>query len=198
MTDEMRSILGWATGGILVAAVVIGVRLGVKQSAWNLRRAYRVELSDGKMIQSRPGMPTVELPVDQIASIQQGRDGLLIIRGGEAGSVIAVPSEITGFENLKKQLLANRTLSPLKVKLSPWLFLPSLSYIAAFLVLFLAHDRRVVIAAGGALLLFQASFTYSFMQLTSSNRRAKPVLLGYFLMFVILAWIVYERATFHF
>ncbi len=198
MNDETRSILGWATGGILVAALVIGIWLGIRQSAWNLRRAYRVELSDGIVIQSRPGVPTIELPVDQIASIEQGRGGLLIIRGREAGSVIAVPSEITGFENLKNQLLANRTLSPLRVKFSPWLFLPSLSYIAGVLVLFLAHDRRVVLAAGGAVLLFHAFWTYSFMRFTPSNRRAKPVLFGYFLTFVIIAWIVYERATFHF
>jgi hypothetical protein len=198
MTDETRTILGWATGGVLIAAVVIGMRLGVKQGAWNLRRGYRVELSEGRLVQSRPDMPTVELPIDQIASIQQGRGGVLIIGGGEPGVVITVPSEITGFENLRKELLTNRTLSRLRVKLSPWLFLPPLSYIAAVLLLFLAHDRGVVIAAGAAVLLFHAFWTYSFARLTPSNRRAKPVLFAYFLAFLILAWIVYERATFHF
>ena len=198
MTDETRTVLGWATGGILVAAVVIGMRLGVKQALWNLRQGYRVELSDGNLIQNRPNMPTVELPIDQIASVQQGRGGVLIIRGGEPGKVITVPSEITGFENLKNQLLTNRTLSRLRVKLSPWLFLPSLSYIAAVLILFLAHDRRVVIAAGSAVLVVHAFWTYSFVRLTLSNRRAKPALFAHFLAFLILAWIVYERATFHF
>lgn len=198
MTDDTRTFLGWATGGVLVAAVAIGVRLGVKQAAWNLRRGYRVELSDEKIIQSRPGMASVELPIDQIASIQQGRGGLLIIRSGERERVIAVPSEIAGFENLKTQLLEKRTLSPLRVDLSPWLFLPSLSYIAAVLLLFLAHDRRVVIAAGGAVLLFHAFWAYSFLRFAPSTRRAKPVLFAYILAFVFLAWIVYERATSHF
>lgn len=198
MTDGTRTILGWATGGILVVALVIVMRLGIKQAAWNLRRGYRAELSDGKLIQIRPDMPVVELPIDQIASIQQGCGGTLIIRGSEPEKIITIPPEITGFEDLKTQLLANRTLSPLKATLSPWALLPPLSYIAAVLVLFLTHDRKVIIAAGGAVLLVDAFWTYSFLRLTPSNRRAKPILLAYLITFVILAWIVYERATFHF
>lgn len=198
MTDETRTIVGWATGGVLVAAVAIGMRLGIKESIWNLRKGYRVVMSDGKIIQSRPGTPTVELPVDQITSIQQGRGGVLIIRGSEPTRAVAVPSEITGFEDFKARLLVNRTVSPLKVRLSPWFFLPSLSYIAAVLVLLLVHQRRVAIAAAGAALVFHAFWTYSFLPLTSTNRRAKTVLFGYLLTFVILAWIVYERAILHF
>jgi hypothetical protein len=198
MTDQTRTVLGWAAGGLLVAAVLIGMRLGLKQSVWNLRRGYRVELSAGKIIQSWPGTPKVELLTDHIASIQQGRGGTLVIRGGEPRTVIAVPSEIVGFENLKAQLLADRTLPSLKVKLSPWLFLPSPSYTAALLIFFLAHGRRVVIAAGAAVLLFHALWTYSFIRFAPSNRRAKAVFFANCLAFMILAWIVYERATFHF
>jgi hypothetical protein len=195
LSDEIRKILASVAGAIVVAAVVVGNWLGFKEGLWKLNEGYRVEVSDGKIIQRRPGAPVVEIPVDQIASLHQRRGGWLIIRGGEPERQVAVPSEIVGFESLKRELSAHRTVSPLRVKLSPWLFLPSASFIQACFFLLTSHNRAVVMAAGGAALLLDGFSIYSLRRLMQSNQKANFLALTYILSFLILAWIVYERAT---
>ena len=152
-------------------------------------------MSDGKIIQRCPEEPIIEIPVDQIASLRQSRGGWLIIRGGEPERQVAIPSELIGFENLKQELSANRIVSPLKVKFSPWLFLPSASLVLACVFLLISHNRAVVLAAGGAALLLQGFSIYSLRRHMRSNRKATLATLTYILVFVILAWFVYERAT---
>jgi hypothetical protein len=195
LSDESRKILAWVAGAIVVAAVVVGNRLGFKQGLWKLKEGYRVEVSDGKIIQSRPGSAVVEIPLDQIASLHQSRGRWLIIRGGEPEKQMAVPLEIVGFESLKREISENRTVSPLRVKLSPWLFLPSASFILACFFLLTSHNRAVVMATGGAALLLQGFSIYSLRWLMQSNQKANFVALTYILTFLILAWIVYQRAT---
>jgi hypothetical protein len=195
LSDEKRKILGWVAAAIVVAAVGVGNRLGFKEGLWKLKVGHRVEISDGKVIQRRPGEPIVEIPVDQIASLRQSRGGWLIIRGGEPERQVAVPSELVGFESLKRELSANRTVSPLKVKFSAWLFLPSASFLLACFFLLTSHNRVVVVAAGGAALLLQGFSIYSLRRRMQSNRKAKFIaLMTYIVVFLILAWIVYDRA----
>ena len=55
LSDKTRKVLAWVAGAIVLAAVVVGNRLGFKQGLWKLKEGYRVEVSDGKIIQSRPG-----------------------------------------------------------------------------------------------------------------------------------------------
>jgi len=81
------------------------------KSAWvqtrslEAQRGYRVEVFDGKIIQSRPGSSVVEIPVDRIVSLHESRGRWLIIRGGEPERQMAVPLEIVGFESLKRKFL---------------------------------------------------------------------------------------------
>jgi hypothetical protein len=108
---------------------------------------------------------------------------------------MVVPSEIIGFENLKREISANRAISPLKVKLSPWLFLPSASLFLACTILFVSHSRAVVLGTGGAALLIQGLGIFSLRRIVQSNRKSNFIVLASILSFLILAWIVYERAT---
>jgi hypothetical protein len=51
-SDETRKIIGWVTGSIVVATIVIGNCFGIKEGTWRLtKRGYQLELSDGKLIQ---------------------------------------------------------------------------------------------------------------------------------------------------
>jgi len=195
LSDEMRKILGWVASAIVVAAVVVGQRLAFKEGLWKFRQGHSVQVVDGKIIRSRSGAPTVEIPVAQIASLHQSRGGWLIIRSSEPERQVAVPEEIIDFEDLKRELSANRTVSPLKIKLSPWLFLPSASFILACFFLLTSHNRALVMAAGGAALLLQGVSMYSVRRLMQSNWKANLVALTYVLTFLILVWIIYERAT---
>ena len=194
-SDETRKVISYGAGAIVAAAIVIGSRLGIKEGLWKLKRGYQVELSDGKLIQRRLESPVVEISVDQIASLQQGRGGWFIITGGEPKRQIAVPSEIVGFESLKREISANRVVSPLRVKLSPWIFMPSASLVLACIVLFASHNRTVVMAAGGATLLLQGLGIFSLRQITRSSSNANVIALISILSFLMLAWVVYERVT---
>jgi hypothetical protein len=190
LSDEARKIFAWVAGAVVVASVVFGTRLGVKQGLWKLKNGYRVEVFDGKIIQTRPGSPIVEMYGDQITSVHQSRRSWLIIRGGEPERQMAVPSEIVGFESLKREISANRSISPLKVKLSPWLFLPSASLFLAYIFLLVSHSHAVIMAAGGAALLVQGLGIFSLRRIIQSNRKSTFIVLVSILSFLILAWIV--------
>jgi hypothetical protein len=195
LSDETRKMLAWIASAIVLAGVVAGYWLAFKLGFWRLKQGYRVELSDGNVIQSRSGSPTVEIPLDQIASIEQSRGGWLIVRGCDPERRIAIPSEIVGFDGLKRELSANRTVSPLKIKHSRWLFLPSASFVIACIFLFVAHSRAVVLAAGGAALLLEGLGIVSLRRALRSSRRANLITLIYVMTFLMLVWIVYERAA---
>ena len=195
LSDETRKMLAWVASAIVLAGVVLGYWLAFKGGLWKLKQSCRIEVSDGKLIQSRSGSPAIEIPLDQIASLEQSRGGWLIIRGCQPERRIAVPSEIVGFEDLKRELSANRTVSPPKIKRSPWLFLPSASLVLACIFLFVAHSRAVVLAAGGAALLLEGLAILSLRRAIRSSRRANLITLIYILTFLMLAWIVYERAA---
>jgi hypothetical protein len=193
LSDETRKILAWIAGAIVVAAVPVGTLLGFKQGLWKLKEGYRVEVSDGKIIQRRPEAPPVEIPINQIVSLQLRPGRWLVVRGGEPEKQMAVPLEIVGFESLKREISANRTVS----KLSPWLFLPSASFVLACLLLLDSQNRTVAMGAGVVALLIQGVSIYSLRQLRRSKQKARFLLLVYILSFVVLGWIVYRRATLH-
>ena len=172
-----------------------GYWIGTKESFWKLKRTYRVEVTDGKLIQRRSEAPDVEIAVNEIASIRQSRGGWLIVRGGEPERQVAIPSEIVGFENLKQEIVANHTIQPLKITTSVWIFLPSLSLIVAVIVFFASHSRVLVMAAGEALLLLEALGMLSLRRNMGSNPKANIVTIVYVLAFLLTGWVVYERVT---
>jgi hypothetical protein len=198
LSDEARKILAWVAGTIVVFAVVGGNWIGFKEGFWNLKRSYRVELSDGKIIQRRSGSPVVEIPIDQISSIRQSRGEWLIVRGGEPERQVGIPSEIVGFESLKREILANHPGQPLKIDTSPWAFLPSLTLIVAAIFLFMSRSHWAVMAAGAAVLLLQGLGIFSVRRIMRSNPKPNLVAFAYILTFLVSCWIVYERATSHF
>jgi hypothetical protein len=198
LSDEIRQILAWIAGTIVVVSVVLGSKLGFRQGLWKLKEGCGVEVSEGKLIQRRPGSPAVEIPLDQISSLQQSRGGWLIVKGGEPEKRIAIPTEIVGLENLKKELSANLTASQLRIRLSPWLFLPSASFVLACIFLFASHRRAVVLSAGGAALLLHGFSIYSLRRKMQPPGKANLFTLTSVAIFLIFAWIVYERAIFRF
>jgi hypothetical protein len=194
LNDVTRRKLAWVAGAIVLAAVVLGTVLSTKEGIWKLKRGCQVELSDGKIIQRHAGSPSFEIPLNQIESLHEGH-GWLIIRGGEPPRQMAVPSNINGLEELKSELTACRTVVPLKVRLSPLFFLPFVLATLAYSFLFISHKGVIVMLAGGLALLLQGWAIYSLRRLMRSKPGANLFTLTCVLTFLVLAWIVYERAT---
>jgi hypothetical protein len=195
LSDQTRKVLAWIASAIVLSGVVAGYWFAFKLSLWKLKRGYRVEVSDGKVMQRRSGSPTVEIPLDQVASLELSRGGWLIVKGRGPKRRVAIPSEIVGFEDLKRELSGNRSVLPLKIKRSPWLFLPSASFVIACIFLFVAHSRAVVLAAGGAALLLEGLGIVSLRWALRSDRRANLITLISVVTFLMMLWIVYERVV---
>jgi len=195
LSDGARKMLAWVAGAIVISAVVGANWVGFKQGFWKLKQGYRVELSDGKLIQRRSGSPLVEIPVNQISSIRQSHGGWLLVRGGQPERQIAVPPEIVGFDDLKRELSASQPIQPERIYVSPLIFLPPLAFIVAVIILFMSHSRAVVIAAGVAALLLQGFGIFSLRRTMRANPKARFVVLPYVLTFLITCWVVYERAA---
>lgn len=195
LSDELRKMLAWVAGAIVAGAIVAAQWLGAKQGLWKARRGLQIAVSDGKLIQTRPGGPSVEIPLSQIASVHRSRGGWLIVRGSDAEKHIAIPKDIVGFENLKQEISASKTTEPLRTKRSPFLILLAALFLGAFYFLFTSHNRALVTIAGSSVLAIQLSLTFPLWRALRSKHKAVTLLvLTYILEIVTVGWIVYERA----
>jgi hypothetical protein len=192
LSDSVGHAIGWLAGAIGLAAGVGATILAIKEGTLKLLRRLRFDISDGKIIQTREESASIEIPLDQIDSLHQYRSWLLV-RGGIPKRQIAIPREITGFDALKRELLAHCTLTPLKVKIYPLSFLPLVLMIVAYFFLFTSHVRAVVITAGVAALTLQAVGTYSLWRVWRDKTMHRLVMLTFILTWLVLAWLVYQR-----
>ncbi len=180
-------------GAIVLFSVVGAYVLSAKEAMWKVKSASEWELTGEKIIQRQEDGTAIEVPLVQIESLHEYR-GWLIIRGGEPTRQIAVPQEINDFEELKRELTAYRTVVPLKLKISPFTFLPALLLIAAYVLVFTSRDRAVVMVSGIAALVLQGGESYALLRRSRIIHRLKLVLLCVF-SWLLIAWLVYQRVT---
>ena len=192
LSDSVGHAIVWLAGAIMLAAGVGATILAIKEGTLKLLRRLRFDISDGKIIQTRQASASIEIPLDQIDSLHQYRSWLLV-RGGIPKRQIAIPREITGFDALKRELLAHCTLTPLKVKFYPLSFLPLVLMIVTYFFLFTSHVRAVVTTAGVAALTLQAVGTYSLWRILREKTSRRLVMLIFILTWLVLAWLVHQR-----
>ncbi|HVS75058.1 MAG TPA: hypothetical protein VHE23_06495 [Candidatus Acidoferrales bacterium] len=194
LSDGTRKALGWVSAAIVLASVLGAMWLSTRQGLWKLQRECQVELSDTKISQRRAGSPVVEIPLNQIQSLFEGH-GWLVVGGGEPTRKLVIPLDITGIEELKRELTQHGTVLPLKIKLSPLSLLPPVLVFLAIFFLLTSHTRAVVIVAGGAVLLVEGWTMYSVRRFFRSKSKTTLLILTYILTFLALVWLVYYLAT---
>lgn len=193
MSDGNRKYLAWVAGAIVLIAVLAAEWLSFKRGFWKSKQGLRVEISGGKLIQTRSDKLVAEIPLNQIASLHEGR-GWLLVRSGFPASGIAIPTDIVGFEELKREISAGRIVQPLRTGLSATFILAGICFIAACFFLFTSRNLVVLITAACAALLIQSMGTYSLVRRISANRNvAAFVVASYVLELLAFAWIVYDR-----
>lgn len=193
MGDEDRKYLAWLAGAFVLAAVLAAEWLSFKRGLWKSKQGLRLEISGGKLTQTRSGNLVAEIPLNQIVSLHQGRRWLMV-RGGLPASGTAIPSDIIGFEELKREISVGHSIQPLRTTPSASFILAAISFIAAFYLLFTSRSLAVLIAAASVALLIQSLGSYSLLQRLRSNRKiAAFVLASYALELAVVAWLVYER-----
>ena len=184
--------LAYLMGAIVLGAVGYGLFLSRKEAMWKVEHAFQWELTDGKIVQRHNDGKTVEIALNEVKSLHESH-GWLLVRGGEPLRGIAIPSDLNGFEYIKQELNARCGLTPLKVKVSPFAFLPHTLGILSLLCLFISHIPTVVLVSGATLLLVLAYATMSLRRIWRTKPIPKLVLLSYVLTWLITAWLVFQR-----
>lgn len=193
MGDEARKWLAWAAGALVIVAILASYWLSLKRGLWKSKQGLRIEISEGKLTQTRSGNLVAEIPLNQIASLHQGR-GWLIVRGAHTDGEIAVPTNIVGFDELKREISAGHAIQPLRTRLPANFILGGICFIAACVFLFTSRNLVVLVAVACTALLIQGIATYSLVRRISANRGVTALLVASYLFeFLAVAWIVYER-----
>ncbi len=192
LSDSTRRTVGWAALAVVMVSVATATLLSGREGLWKLKRTFQFQLSDGKLLQMREGSPTIEIPLTQVAAVQQYRSWLIVI-GGEPARQIAIPIEIEGFVELKEKLSAHCPITPLKPRSSALSFLPVVLAIGACFILFTSHIVSVVIGAG-CLALFLQGLGFHSLRRVRRGRGMNLLLVGtYLLTCLTIVWLVYER-----
>ena len=177
----------------MLLAVVLAVLLSSRGGLRKFKEGFQFELAGGKITQRCEGQQAVEIPLVQIESLHEC-GGWLVIKGAEPARQITIPSEVNGFEELKRELTVYRAVTPLQAKIRLVSLFPLVLLTLAFFYFFTSHNRTVVLAAGGAVLLLQGLGFYSIWRWRRNVLRPKLLLLLEILIWLVTAWIVYERA----
>ena len=150
----------------------------------------------GWLVETREDLPsaTVEIPLNEIESLRE-RGGWLFVGGGGPGRQIGIPKEVSGFDDLKRELVAISTLTPAKVKVHPFSWFPLLLMILAYVFLFTSHVRVEVVAAGVLALISQGFGTYSLWRILQEKTISKMVMPTFVFVWLVLAWLVYQRVS---
>jgi hypothetical protein len=192
LSPSAGHVMGWLAGAIVLGAVVGATVLAGKEGTWRLLRKLRFEISDGRIIRFDEASSSIEIPLEQIEYLHE-YGGWLLVGGGTPRRQITIPKKINGFDLLKRELAQHCTLTLVKVKVHPLLFLPLVLMIVAYFFLFTSHARAVVIAAGVAALALQGVGTYSLRLIWREKTMPKLVMFTFVLTWLILAWLVYQR-----
>jgi hypothetical protein len=192
-TDSTNRALGLVGIAVVFAAGTGAAGLSVREGLWKVKRRVRIEVSEHTIRETRDGNNGSEIPFESIRSIHEYAGGL-VIRGGKASTRIAVPREVLGFDELKRQLSKFSTIEPAKSIGSVGPFLQVSGLITGLLLLFTGHNTTLILSVGFSLLLYQLVII---IYLAHKWRAAKipPIgILLYVVASLAIMSIVYMRA----
>lgn len=192
LTDPARHILGYVGVAILISMIIVSFVVSGKIGIWKWKRSFQVELENDRIVLMRADHPDVEIPINEIHSIEEIA-GWLFIRGGQPQRSMAIPRELRDYEGLRQELANRHEIVRGRHKMSPMFFLQAavspLIGLAALYLSFTARDHSVRLASEVVLLLW---FTWGFFALVKLGRAKKKgflVLSLYLLAWTALAWV---------
>jgi hypothetical protein len=190
LTNIALAFLG---GAIVLGAIFYAYVLSGKQALWDVKHAFQWELTADKIIQKHDDGRTVEISLNDVRTLNEGR-GWLFVSGGQPPQTIAIPSDLNGFDQIRRQLTAHCTVTPVNVKRSPIGFLAWGAWISVFALFVISDVRAVVLASGIALLLLYPLLTaHSLRHIWQTKVMPKRILLPYIWAWLILAWWLLHR-----
>jgi hypothetical protein len=188
----IRKLFAWATGAIVLVAVIVSYVLSAKLGLWNVKRKYGVELTQGKLIQRLTGSETVEIPLNQIESLHEGH-GWLIVKGYAQKGQIRIPKEVNDFNSLREELTACGTIVPTRARMSLFSAMLIVLGVVLFVFFITSHERGWVVFSGVGLLVFQGFANYSLLHLLRNRAAFKVIVFSLTVEWLLIAWIIFER-----
>jgi hypothetical protein len=192
LSHSMNIALAGAAGAIVLGTIVVTFFMSAKNAMWKAKHTFEWELDSKKVIQRHEGGRTREIPLVRIESLNDYR-GWLIVKGGEPLEQIAIPSDVDGFEELKRALAAYCAITPLKTKFSILRLFIMISGIATYILLFTSHILAIVVIAGCTAILFQGWSLYSLRRVWQAKSMSLLVVATYILTSLMIVWIVLLR-----
>jgi hypothetical protein len=194
ITDSLGKMLACIAALSVLGVVGFSFFLSSRSGWRTFIERFEFELSDTKITQKRVGYPIVEIPLDQIESINDFRNWLVIKRGGEHHQEITIPSAVSGFDELKQELSNHRAIAPPKTAphIYAALFQLLLTIVACCFV-FVSHNRSIILIAGSPILLIEGLSLYSIWRRRKKILKWKLSLAVYASMWLLTALIIYER-----
>ena len=193
LRDSWNRTLAWMAGAIALASVILVQVFASRANLRKLKEALQFEVSDGNIIQTDERRQVVGIPLAQIESLHEHR-GWLVVRGGEPSKQIAIPQDVTNFQELKRELTAYAAVRTTKVRLRLVGLAPLVLLLFACFCFFTSHNRAVVIAAGSTVLLVQGLGFYSIWRERKNMAQAKLLPLMWAVVWLVTAWVIYERS----
>ena len=194
LDDRLSYAIGWSAVGLLIV-VMVGVYVFIfRDSVDKAWRKISFDLTDAKIIRVMEGRPPIELLLREINFLGESRMGL-IVRSGEPPKGFVIPRAVDGFEQLKQQLNEYCKVSAIENKAS---FIPVLSLILAivlYAILFTAKAGPMVLISGVVALLFQGWSIFSMRNIWAKTKSPKLVVLVFIFSWLILLWLVCQKAS---
>ena len=194
LSQSVNVSLALTMGAIALSVLVVGVTLAQKEGMWKVKHAYQWELTDEKLIQRHDDGNSAEIPLAQIQSLQEVR-GWLQVRSPEPARGIAIPSDIDGFEEVRRVLAARCSTLPVRVRVPLLSYLPHLVGWLAILLLFISQVRNVVVLCAVIILLWQGWAIYSLNKFWQRRGKKIPAVfwLSWVFSLIAIAWIFFRR-----
>jgi hypothetical protein len=179
-------------GVVVVGAVGYGLALSSKEAMWKAKQGFQWELTDDKIVQIDQDGTRAEIALNEVKSLHEYH-GWMFVGGGEPPRRIAIPTDLYGFEQIKRELAVRSSAAPQKVTVSPLAYLPLVLGLSSLLFLFVSHVPAVVLVSGATLVLLQTWSVKSLHRIWRARPIPKLVLSSYVLTWLILAWVIFER-----
>ena len=185
-------------GAIVLGTVVCAYLLPYMDAMLQLKRSFEWELTSDKVIQRHRDGKAVEIALHDVKSLHEGR-GWLLVTGIDPSNGIAIPSNLEGFEQIRRELTAHSAEPPIRVKVSklPWTA-EAIFALASLLAIF-SHNLAVFLTSSAIILfVWPVWVVYSLRRVWQAGKMPNRLLFAYFLIWLLmLGWIVFVRSAGH-
>lgn len=196
LTDSTSKEIAWAAIAILVVSLVGVMWLAVRHNSWELKRQHRIEMVDGKISQRNDAGVLVVVDLGRIDSIYETPAGWLLVRGTGTEEPIGIPPGITGYGEIRRELVAHHAIQPPGLIGFGRMIVPIVTVAGLAVAMFVPRGRptRLTLESVVALQVLWALIT---LRAARSRSEAAAMAVLSALVLGLCCWVLYAKAIAH-